>query len=140
LLPHQNRTEEPSPSESQAALQAAREFVGLVERSARRLTGWYLHNWQHDPLAGGAYSYVAVGDYRSQRALARPVSNTLFFAGEATESSGHHATVHGALASGERAAREAAWRWQHEGRSVRLARPNAAGEDFNDLIRLAADG
>jgi monoamine oxidase len=30
----------------------------------------------------------------------------VFFAGEATEWNGHHATVHGALASGERAARE----------------------------------
>jgi monoamine oxidase len=76
------------------------------ERSAPRLQGWYVHNWQQDPLAGGAYSYVAVGGDGSQRALAQPVSGTLFFAGEATVSNGHHATVHGALASGERAARE----------------------------------
>jgi len=76
------------------------------EHSAPRLQGWYVHNWQHDPHAGGAYSYVAVGGYGSQRALAQPVSGTLFFAGEATVSNGHHATVHGALASGERAARE----------------------------------
>lgn len=73
---------------------------------AARLQGWHLHNWQQDPLAGGAYSYVAAGGDGSQRALARPVAETLFFAGEATEWSGHHATVHGALASGERAARE----------------------------------
>jgi len=37
--------------------------------------------------------------------------------------------------SGERAAREAAWRWQREGRRVRLARPKAAGKDFNDLVQ-----
>jgi len=37
--------------------------------------------------------------------------------------------------SGERAAREAAWRWQREGRRVRLARPKIAGQDFNDLVR-----
>jgi putative DNA primase/helicase len=37
-------------------------------------------------------------------------------------------------APGERAAREAAWRWQREGRRVRLARPNIADTDFNDLI------
>jgi len=76
------------------------------ERSAPRLQGWHVHNWQHDPLAGGAYSYVAAGGVGSQQALAQPVSATLFFAGEATVSNGHHATVHGALASGERAARE----------------------------------
>jgi monoamine oxidase len=75
-------------------------------RSATRLQTWYVHNWQRDPLAGGAYSYVAVGGVGSQRALAQPVAGTLFFAGEATVSDGHHATVHGALASGERAARE----------------------------------
>jgi monoamine oxidase len=49
---------------------------------------------------------VAAGGVGSQQSLAQPVSGTLFFAGEATVSSGHHATVHGALASGERAARE----------------------------------
>jgi monoamine oxidase len=75
-------------------------------RSAARLQGWHLHNWQRDPFAGGAYSYVAVGGLGSQEALAQPVAETLFFAGEATVSSGHHGTVHGALASGERAARE----------------------------------
>jgi len=74
--------------------------------SAMRLHSWHVHNWQQDPFAGGAYSYVAAGGGDSQRALAQPVAGTLFFAGEATESAGHHATVHGALASGERAARE----------------------------------
>jgi len=36
---------------------------------------------------------------------------------------------------GERAAREAAWRWQAEGRTVRIARPMQAGRDFNDIAR-----
>ena len=36
--------------------------------------------------------------------LAQPVEDTLFFAGEATDTSGHTGTVHGALATGERAA------------------------------------
>jgi phage/plasmid primase-like uncharacterized protein len=38
---------------------------------------------------------------------------------------------------GERAARAAALRWQREGRGVRIARPNIAGRDFNDIIRGA---
>jgi len=37
--------------------------------------------------------------------------------------------------SGERAARQAALRWQREGRSVRIARPDKSGRDFNDLLR-----
>jgi monoamine oxidase len=47
-----------------------------------------------------------VGGLPAQQALARPVADTLFFAGEATELEGHHATVHGAIAAGERAASE----------------------------------
>ena len=74
----------------------------------RHLRSWHLHNWQTDPFAGGAYSYVAVGGAASQAQLARPVAGTLFFAGEASERTGHHATVHGAIATGQRAAREVA--------------------------------
>ena len=35
---------------------------------------------------------------------------------------------------GEEAARAAALRWASEGRTVRIARPDAAGRDFNDLL------
>jgi uncharacterized protein with NAD-binding domain and iron-sulfur cluster len=48
-----------------------------------------------------------VGGLAAQAELARPVSDTLFFAGEATHSEGQSGTVHGAIASGQRAAREA---------------------------------
>ena len=40
--------------------------------------------------------------------------------------------------AGERAAREAAWRWQREGRRVQLAHLDKTGADFNDLIQEAA--
>ena len=86
---------------------AVRNLVSLFGRRAeRRLVGVHVHNWQADPFAGGAYSYVGVGGLRAQRALAQPVADTLFFAGEATEFTGHHATVHGAIATGYRAAAE----------------------------------
>jgi monoamine oxidase len=42
----------------------------------------------------------------AQDQLAKPLGKQLFFAGEATQSDGHHATVHGAFASGWRVARE----------------------------------
>ena len=38
---------------------------------------------------------------------------------------------------GERAAQQAALRWQREGRTVHIARPDKAGCDFNDLLRGA---
>jgi monoamine oxidase len=67
---------------------------------------WHLHNWQRDPFSRGAYSYVGIGGLDGQRALAEPMADTLFFAGEATECSGHHGTINGAIATGLRAARE----------------------------------
>lgn len=71
-----------------------------------QLEQFYTHNWSRDPLAAGAYSYIPVGGIDAQSELARPLENTVFFAGEATNSEGHHGTVHGALATGLRAARE----------------------------------
>jgi len=66
-----------------------------------------VHDWQADPFSRGAYSYVLTGGAeQGQRQLAAPVAETLFFAGEATDFHGHHATVHGAMASGYRAAAE----------------------------------
>ena len=73
---------------------------------ARQVEGWRLHNWCLDPFARGAYSYAGVGGLEARRRLAVPVENTLYFAGEATDTEGHAATVHGALASGRRAARQ----------------------------------
>jgi monoamine oxidase len=69
------------------------------------LRAWYYHDWQQDPHARGAYSYVAVGAQPARAALARPVDDTLFFAGEATDEE-EGGTVAGALLSGQRAARE----------------------------------
>ncbi len=72
----------------------------------RHVVTWAMHDWAADPFARGAYSYVRVGGIPRQAALAAPVANTLFFAGEATELEGHQATVHGALYAGRRAAED----------------------------------
>jgi monoamine oxidase len=72
-----------------------------------QLVAAFVHNWQRDPFACGAYSYVGVGHNGSaRRSLAAPLEDTLFFAGEATDTEGEPATVSGALQSGTRAARE----------------------------------
>jgi len=70
------------------------------------LEGASFHDWQSDPFSRGAYSYGRVGADGAQQTLAAPVESTLFFAGEATDTSGHNGTVHGAIASGYRAALE----------------------------------
>ena len=66
----------------------------------------YLHNWERDPYARGAYSYVTVGGADAREVLATPLEGTLFFAGEATDTTGEATTVTGALRSGARAALE----------------------------------
>jgi len=71
-----------------------------------RLQSSHVHDWQSDPYARGSYSYVGVGGEHGQSELAESMMDTLFFAGEATNSEGQHGTVHGAIATGDRAARE----------------------------------
>ena len=72
----------------------------------KMMEGAYSHDWQTDPFSLGAYSYGKVGADGAQQALAEPIENTLFFAGEATDTTGHNGTVHGAIASAHRAARQ----------------------------------
>ena len=71
-----------------------------------QMTGAFTHDWQADPFFRGAYSYAAVGGIDAALALATPVEETLYFAGEATNADGYNATVHGAIASGYRVAQE----------------------------------
>ncbi len=66
----------------------------------------YVHDWQMDPFSRGAYSYGKVGSTGAQKELGHPLRGTLFFAGEATDTTGHNGTVHGAIQSGYRAAAE----------------------------------
>lgn len=62
-------------------------------------------DWRTDPYSQMAYSYVPVGATGLRTQLAQPVENVLFFAGEATHMT-RPSTVHGAIESGLRAARE----------------------------------
>lgn len=62
--------------------------------------------WNTDPYSRGAYSFTAAGQDGAARKLAQPLRGTLFFAGEATAEGSEVGTVHGALASGRRAARQ----------------------------------
>ena len=92
----------------QGALQSLEGmFGGQLPHGRAQLEAAFVHNWQRDPFARGAYSYVGVGhNDTARRSLAAPLQDTLFFAGEATDTEGEAATVTGALQSGVRAARE----------------------------------
>jgi monoamine oxidase len=89
---------------------ALESLANIFEMEIIRLRGQlqagFTYDWQHDPFSCGAYSYAVVGSSHAARDLAQPIANTLFFAGEATNFHGHNGTVHGAIATGKRAAKE----------------------------------
>jgi monoamine oxidase len=88
-----------------AALESLASVFGRdVGQLRSRLRVAYAHDWSADPFAGGAYSYGGIGAITARAALVRPVDGTLYLAGEAVAEEGRNATVHGALASGYRAA------------------------------------
>ncbi len=63
-------------------------------------------SWGADPYALGGYAHLPPGHAMARQQLAAPMDNILYFAGEATAHDSNPQTVHGALESGLRAARE----------------------------------
>ena len=105
----------------QAAKLAGRSAEGIFERALsslsriwnvpkqtlrRAVVGRETHNWSSDPFSRGAYSFIAAGVDDAAEKLREPMQDTLFFAGEATADGAEVGTVHGAHASGLRAAEE----------------------------------
>ena len=90
-----------------AAIDALSRQFGIPSRKLRAMVeGAWMHDWEHDPFARGVYSYQTVGGIDAPANLAKPLRGTLFFAGEATDVEGRTGTVHGAIATGRRAAQE----------------------------------
>ncbi|MCW1969656.1 MAG: FAD-dependent oxidoreductase [Anaerolineae bacterium] len=85
------------------ALAELERVFGAVVRE--QFIGAVVKDWSLDPWARGAYTYTAVGTADARDVLAQPIG-PLHFAGEATLSNGHHATVHGAIESGWRVGEE----------------------------------
>jgi monoamine oxidase len=94
----------PDQIESRAIASLARHLKTTPRRMRSMVEGFWMHNWERDPFARGAYSYQRVGAADATDVLARPLKRTLFFAGEATGSGGSTGTVDGAIGTGHRAA------------------------------------
>ncbi|HWE42046.1 MAG TPA: NAD(P)/FAD-dependent oxidoreductase [Gemmatimonadaceae bacterium] len=89
------------------AVSALSRSLGIAKRRlAGAVTEAWTYDWGNDPFARGAYSYSMVGGSGAAKTLARAVEDTLFFAGEACDGRGRNGTVHGAIASGIRAAKQ----------------------------------
>jgi monoamine oxidase len=78
----------------------------LGENVRKRLHPLAASAWRRDPFARGSYSYAKVGHGHARAALAAPVDNRLFFAGEAC-SRNDFSTAHGAYRTGVKAADDA---------------------------------
>ncbi len=85
-------------------LAAAFKMEETVVQAA--LVSTHTYDWSTDPYALGSYSYVPAGALDATVALTEPVADTLFFAGEHTETGGHWGTVHAALRSGLRVGKQ----------------------------------
>jgi monoamine oxidase len=85
---------------------AVSELVGLFGSDfARRVKPLKLHPWGIDPFSRGSYSYALPGKAECRAALAAPVDDRLFFAGEACSGS-DYSTAHGAYLTGVTAAEQ----------------------------------
>lgn len=83
---------------------AVAEIVALTGTSMRRrLRVLAETHWRADPWARGSYSYAQPGRREARTALAAPVEDRIFFAGEATHPT-LFSTAHGAHDSGVEAA------------------------------------
>lgn len=87
------------------ALSRVATMIGVDAR--KHFKDGRLAGWAGDPFALGSYSLAKPGRFASREALAKPVGDRIWFAGEATAGGGAM-TAGGATLSGERAAREIA--------------------------------
>jgi monoamine oxidase len=93
--------------EDAAAAFAVDELAGLLGSGVRaRLTPLAASRWRADPFARGSYSHALPGRAAARAALAGPIQNRLFFAGEAVSAHGF-STAHGAAETGFAAADDA---------------------------------
>jgi monoamine oxidase len=84
----------------------ARIFEISFAELQNQLVSCHEHDWSADPYSRGAYSYVPAGALDAPAKLSVPVEDTLYFAGEHTDVTGHWGTVHAAIGTGLRAAEQ----------------------------------
>jgi len=75
------------------------ELSTILGTQVPRPVASYVSRWQEDPYVRGAYSYMSVeSSALDKKRLAKPISNKLYFAGEALST--YYGQTHGAMMSG----------------------------------------
>jgi len=94
-----------SPAEPLTALETEEEVIAAVlaqldeiydGRPSELLVDYRIQDWTKEPYIEGSYSHYDQAYTASVEAIAEPIDNKVFFAGEAVALSGNTATVHGA--------------------------------------------
>ena len=67
--------------------------------------GFFIRDWSKEPFFYGSYTYPTIGAHHLRENIGKPVSNCLFFCGEATHT-GINPCVHGAFETASRAVSE----------------------------------
>jgi len=88
------------------SLPEATHVAATVDASLGPVVKVHACDWGRDPWARGAFSLPVAGGERASEHWSRPLARTLFFAGEASATTGARGLVQGALSSGARAARQ----------------------------------
>lgn len=96
---HKNSTPEKLLSLALASL--SNVFKIPQETFEKEVEIYNVSNWSGDPFTQGAYSYSTYYTKDAYERLAKPIENTVFFAGEALFSGDATSTVEGALGSGK---------------------------------------
>lgn len=104
--PASEKLDQLSPGELRRAAVSSLARIAKVTASEvdAQILDFRSHAWSADRCARGAYSYAAVGAEAVPEQIVVPVKDTLFFAGEAVGA--EPGTVHGAVASGIRVAKQ----------------------------------
>jgi monoamine oxidase len=82
------------------------ELDELFGEASSNLIDHLIQDWGAEPFIGGVYSYPNPDMGNAIEVLAAPIDARIYFAGEATHTGGHTATVHGALETSLRAVLE----------------------------------
>lgn len=91
--------------QDQLAAQLCEELDALFghQFASQSFVESFSKNWGQDIFCKGAYSYAAPFSAGMREALAEPVGGRMFFIGEACNTQGHAATIHGAMETAEQA-------------------------------------
>jgi monoamine oxidase len=85
----QRLSAEPREAVISEALRAVSVLFKIEQKQIEdSLSQVYFYNWETDPFSLGAYSFIPARMSEMPRLLGMPIEGTLFFAGEATDSSG----------------------------------------------------